>query len=212
MLSAINGQETLDILKGAWTAIHPVTPVLFHYKERLGYSNKPAGKKCILMTSWRPVLKTGLQDVYEDLKTLTNPSFWRRIFKVPKTSILVVFKLKLVSLFKTVKYRLQHVIIAFLETCFEDWSSRRVWKLTNVNRPVVLKAYFQSPQDQFSKLLIYLQTIGNLNVLNLNVQSVNVKFNSIITLLEVARHKKSTFMPYVYNKLGYTIYLIYHLF
>ena len=32
-------------------------------------------------TSWRPVSKTGFQDVYEDLKSLTDRSLWRRIFK-----------------------------------------------------------------------------------------------------------------------------------
>ena len=41
--------------------------------------------KGILKTSLK-VFKTGLQDGYEDLKTLTDPSFWRRIFKVPKTN------------------------------------------------------------------------------------------------------------------------------
>ena len=40
-----------------------------------------------------------------------------------------------------------------LKTSLQDWSSRRVWRLKNVNRPVVLKTYFQSPQDQFSKRL-----------------------------------------------------------
>ena len=50
--------------------------------------NAPSGHKCTWKTSWRPVFKTVLQDGYEDLKTLTDPSFWRRIFKVPKTSIL----------------------------------------------------------------------------------------------------------------------------
>ena len=50
--------------------------------------NASSGHKCTLKTSWRPVFKTDLQDGYEDLKTLTDPSFWRRIFKVPKTSIL----------------------------------------------------------------------------------------------------------------------------
>ena len=44
--------------------------------------------KYILKTSLRPVFKTGVQDVYTDLKTLTDPSFWRRMFKVLKISIL----------------------------------------------------------------------------------------------------------------------------
>ena len=29
--------------------------------------------------SLKNILKTSLEDVYEDLKTLTEPSFWRRI-------------------------------------------------------------------------------------------------------------------------------------
>ena len=28
-----------------------------------------------------------------------------------------------------------------LKTCLQDWSSRRVWSLKNVNRPVVMKTY-----------------------------------------------------------------------
>ena len=46
-----------------------------------------------------------------------------------------------------------NVFIAVFETSIEDRSSRRVSKLKNVNRPVVPKTYFQSPQDQFSKRL-----------------------------------------------------------
>ena len=40
---------------------------------------------------------------------------------------------------------------------------------------------------------MYLQTIGNLNVLSLNTQRVNAKFDSIITFLEVARQQKVHF-------------------
>ena len=40
------------------------------------------------------VLKTGLQEVYEILRTLTESSFWRRIFKVVKTRILDVLRPK----------------------------------------------------------------------------------------------------------------------
>ena len=33
------------------------------------------------------VSQTGIEDqIYEDLKTLTDPSFWRRVFKAIKTS------------------------------------------------------------------------------------------------------------------------------
>ena len=105
--------------------------------------------------SLKNTLKTSLEDVYEDLKTLTvtvtDPSFWRRIFEALKTSFLDLLKLKLDSLFKTVRYCLQHVFIAVLNTSLEDWPLRRVWRLKNVNRPVVLKTYFQRPQCQFSK-------------------------------------------------------------
>ena len=58
-------------------------------------------QKCILNTFWRPVWKTGLQDVYEDLKTLTDTSFWIRNFKVLKTSILDVWQPKFNAPFKT---------------------------------------------------------------------------------------------------------------
>ena len=84
-------------------------------------------------------------------KTLTNLSSWGRIFKDHKTSFLDVLKPKLDALFETVIYCLQHVFITVLKTSLEDWPSRRVWRLKNVNRPVVLKTYFQTPQDQFSK-------------------------------------------------------------
>ena len=50
-------------------------------------TNHPSGHKCTLKTTRRPVFKTGLQDGYEDLKTLSDPSFWRCIFKVFKTII-----------------------------------------------------------------------------------------------------------------------------
>ena len=61
----------------------------------------PIGHKFTLKTFWRPVFKTGLQDGYEDLKKLTDPSCWRRIFKVPKTSILDVLQPKFNAPFKT---------------------------------------------------------------------------------------------------------------
>ena len=61
----------------------------------------PSGHKCTLKTYWRPVLKTGLQDGYEDLITLTDPLFWRRIFKVLKTSILDVLQPRFNDHFKT---------------------------------------------------------------------------------------------------------------
>ena len=44
----------------------------------------------------------------------------------------------------------------------------------------------QSPYYSIGDLPMYLQTIGNINVLSLNTQSVNAKFDSIITFLEVA--------------------------
>ena len=100
--------------------------------------------------SLKHILKTSLEDVYEDLKTLTDLSFRRRIFKALKTSFLDVLKLKLDALFKTLKLCLQHVFIAVSKTSFEDWCSRCVWSPKNVNQPLVLKKYFQSPQDQFS--------------------------------------------------------------
>ena len=40
-----------------------------------------------------------------------------------------------------------------LKTSLQDWSSRRVWRHKNVNRPVVLKTYFTGPQDQYSRSL-----------------------------------------------------------
>ena len=46
------------------------------------------------------VFKTGLKDVYEDLITLTDPSFWRCVFKGLKTSILDVLQPKFTP-FKT---------------------------------------------------------------------------------------------------------------
>ena len=55
-------------------------------------NSSPSGQKCTLKTSWWPGFKTGLQDVYEDLKTFTDPSFWRRVFKDLKTSFLNVLK------------------------------------------------------------------------------------------------------------------------
>ena len=45
-------------------------------------------------TSWIPVAKTGLQHVHGDLKTLTDPSFWRHIVKALKTSFLYVLQPK----------------------------------------------------------------------------------------------------------------------
>ena len=94
---------------------------------------------------------TGFQDVYEDLKMLTDSSFWRRIFKAPKNSFLDVLKPKLDALFEVVKYCLQYVFTVVLKTSLEDWPWRRVWRLENDKRPVVLKTYLQSPQDQLSK-------------------------------------------------------------
>ena len=54
----------------------------------------PSGHKCIFEMPWRPVFKNGLQDGCEDLKTLTDTSFWKRIFKVLKTSNLNVLQPK----------------------------------------------------------------------------------------------------------------------
>ena len=68
-----------------------------------------------------------------------------------KTSFLNVLQPKLDAPFKMVKYCLQHVFIAVLKTSIVDCPSRRVWRLKNVNRPVVLMSYFKWPQDQFSK-------------------------------------------------------------
>ena len=130
----------------------------------------PRRAKSILTTSWKPVFKTGLQDVYEDLKTLTDPSFWRRIFKVLKTSVQDVLHPKFNALsrqaFKSsstlLQYGLQNVVIMVkrlvvtrLHRCrlkhFADQSWRRVRRPKYVDRPVVLKTYFQSPRDQFSR-------------------------------------------------------------
>ena len=72
--------------------------------------------------SLKDILKTSPEDVYEDLKTLTDPSFWRRIFKANKASFLDVLNPKLDALFKTVKYCWQHVFIAIFKTSLEDWS------------------------------------------------------------------------------------------
>ena len=60
-----------------------------------------SGQKCNLKTSLRPGFKTGLQDGYEDLKTLTDLSFWRRIFKAIKTSNLDVLQPKFNAPVKT---------------------------------------------------------------------------------------------------------------
>ena len=51
----------------------------------------------------------------------------------------------------------------------------------------------QSPYYSIGDLPMYLQTIGNINVLSLNTQSVNAKFDSIITFLEVARQQNVHF-------------------
>ena len=53
---------------------------------RFAWPFSPGGQKS--------AFKTGLQDGYEDLKTLTNPSFWRRISKALATSILDVLQPK----------------------------------------------------------------------------------------------------------------------
>ena len=66
--------------------------------------------------SWISVSKTGLQDVYENLKTLTDPSSGRRIFKALNTGFINVLKPKLDTRFKRIKYSLQHVFIAVLKT------------------------------------------------------------------------------------------------
>ena len=43
------------------------------HELHLNSKRLPSAHKCTLKTTWRPVFKTGLQDGYEDLKTLTDP-------------------------------------------------------------------------------------------------------------------------------------------
>ena len=61
----------------------------------------PQLAKMYLKNVLRPVFKTRHQDAHADLKTLTDSSFCRRIFKVLKTSILDVLQPKFNAPFKT---------------------------------------------------------------------------------------------------------------
>ena len=70
--------------------------------------------------SLKAILKISLEDVYDDLKRLTDPSFWRRIFKALKTSFLDVLKPKLDAFFKSFALCLQHIFIAVVKTILED--------------------------------------------------------------------------------------------
>ena len=108
-------------------------------KLRICRGVHPMGKKGIVKTSWWPVFKTGLQDVYEDLKTLTDPSFWRRILKVPKTSILDVLQPKFNAPFKT-------SIQVVLNTTTKRWYD--CWKIAcNTSSQISLKDILKTSRE-----------------------------------------------------------------
>ena len=87
----------------------------------------PIGRQAIIWTNvtrlhiyhlkifWRPVLKTCMKTWKR-----SDPSSWRRIFKVLKTTFLDVLKPNLDALFQTVKYCLQHAFIAVWKTSLHD--------------------------------------------------------------------------------------------
>ena len=75
-------------------------PEVSFSEHRMSLTAYPSVQKCILKTPWRPVLKTGLQDGCEDLKTFTDPSYWS-ILNVLKTSMLDALQSKLNVPFKT---------------------------------------------------------------------------------------------------------------
>ena len=101
----------------------------------------------------REILKSSFEDVYQDLKTVTDPSFWRRIFKALDTSFLDVLKPKLDALFKMAKLCLQHVFIAVLKTSLEDWSLRRVWSLKTLTDPSFWRRIFKTLKTSFLDVL-----------------------------------------------------------